>query len=57
LSTPLAAMLALVIGAVLTYSATKATASVARGGVFLRWMLAVFAAYVALISLPVLVGM
>jgi len=57
LSTPLAAILALALGSSLTYAATRATASVAKGKVFLRWMLAVFVAYVALIALPVLVAM
>ena len=57
MSTPIAFILALSIGGTLTFSATKATASVMKGRTFLRWMLAVFAAYVALISLPVLVGL
>jgi len=56
-STPIAFILALSIGGTLTFAATQATASVMKGRTFLRWMLAVFAAYVALISLPVLVGL
>ena len=57
LSRPLAFLLALAIGASLTFAATRATASVTKGRIFLHWMLAVFVAYVALISLPVLVGL
>lgn len=57
MSTPIAFILALGIGGSLTFAATRATASVTQGRTFLRWMLAVFAAYVALISLPVLVGL
>ena len=57
MSTPIAFILALAIGGSLTFAATKATASVTQGRTFLRWMFAVFVAYVALISLPVLVGL
>lgn len=56
MSTPLAVLLAVMTGALLTFGATRATASVHRGKVFLRWMLVVFATYVALISLPVIVA-
>lgn len=51
--TLVAVFLALVVGALLTFSATRATACVQRGGAFLRWMLVVFAAYLVLITLPV----
>ena len=54
--TTLAVLLALGVGALLTFGAARATASVQRGGVFLRWMLVVFATYLALITLPVVVA-
>jgi hypothetical protein len=54
--TPLAVLLAVLVGGLLTFGATRATANVHRGKVFLRWMLVVFATYVALISLPVVVA-
>lgn len=54
--TPLAILLALGIGALLTWGATRATASVQHGPRFLRWMVVVFVTYLALISLPVAVG-
>jgi len=44
------------IGVLLTFGASRATASVHRGQTFLRWMVIVFVAYLALISLPVLVA-
>jgi predicted benzoate:H+ symporter BenE len=53
---PLAVLVAVAAGALLTFGATRATATVHRGKVFLRWMLVVFATYVALISLPVIVA-
>ncbi len=56
MSTTLAVLLALAVGALLTFGASRATASVRRGGTFLRWLLVVFAAYVALITLPVFVA-
>jgi len=56
MSTLLAVLLALAVGALLTFGATRATASVHRGKAFLRWLLVVFAAYVALITLPVVVA-
>jgi hypothetical protein len=56
MSTFLAVLTALTVGALLTFGATRATASVHRGKVFLRWMLVVFATYVALITLPVMLA-
>lgn len=51
-----ALILVLTLGGFLTFSATRATASVERGGVFLRWMLVVFAMYLALITLPLIMA-
>lgn len=53
MSIPVALALVLTIGALLTFAATRATASVKEGPLFLRWMLVVFVTYLALISLPV----
>ena len=57
MSTPVAISAALFVGALLTYGASRATASVSRGTVFLRWMIAVFITYLALISLPVVASL
>lgn len=51
-----AVLLVLVLGALLTFGATRATASVQDGKLFLRWMLVVFVMYLVMISLPVLVA-
>jgi hypothetical protein len=56
MSLPLALLLVILSGALLTYGASRATATVSTGPVFLRWMIAVLVTYLALISLPVLVG-
>lgn len=56
MSTPLAVLLTVVIGALLTWGATRATANVLNGKVFLRWMVLVFITYLALITLPVALG-
>ena len=56
MSTPLAILLTVVIGALLTWGATRATANVLNGKVFLRWMVLVFITYLALITLPVALG-
>jgi len=53
MSTPVAVPLALLVGALLTFGATRATARVKDGKAFLRWMVVVFVAYLALITLPV----
>ena len=57
MGTSVAALLALLLGSLLTFAATQATASVTRGRVFVRWMVLVFLAYVLLIGLPIVVGM
>jgi len=56
MSSFLAVLLALGVGALLTFGATRATASVQRSGAFLRWMMVVFATYLALITLPVVLA-
>ena len=56
MTTPVAVLLALVVGSLLTYGATRATASVHQGRTFLRWMVVVFATYLALITLPVVIA-
>ena len=56
MSTPVAVLIALSVGALLTFGATRATASVHRGKAFLRWLLVVFVTYLALITLPVVVA-
>lgn len=56
MNTPLAVLLALAVGALLTFAAARATATVQRGQVFIRWMLVVFATYLALITLPVVLA-
>lgn len=56
MSPPFAVLLALATGALLTFGATRATANVQKGRLFLRWMLVVFGAYLALITLPVLLA-
>lgn len=56
MSTPLAVIVTVVIGALLTWGATRATANVLNGKVFLRWMVLVFITYLALITLPVALG-
>ena len=57
MGTALAVLFVLAIGSALTFAATRATANVKRGALFLRWMMVVFAAYLALISLPMLFGL
>ncbi len=56
MSTALAILLVLGVGALLTFGATRATANVQRGRTFLRWMVVVFVTYLALITLPVVIG-
>ncbi|MCG6957931.1 MAG: hypothetical protein LJF04_18215 [Gemmatimonadetes bacterium] len=51
-----AVLVVLSVGALLTFSATRATATVDEGPVFLRWMLVVFAMYLALITLPLMMA-
>jgi len=56
MSTPLAVLLAVAVGGLLTFGATRATANVLNGKLFLRWMVVVFVTYLALIMLPVAIG-
>jgi hypothetical protein len=56
MTTLLAVFLAFAVGASLTFGATRATASVHQGKIFLRWMMVVFATYAALIALPVVLA-
>lgn len=56
MNTFVAVLLALAVGSLLTFGATRATASVHQGRTFLRWMVVVFATYLALITLPVVIG-
>ena len=56
MSTTLAVLSAVGIGALLTFGATRATANVLNGKLFLRWMVVVFITYLALITLPVALG-
>ena len=56
MSVPLAVLLVLGVGVLLTFGATRATASVREGRTFLRWMVVVFVTYLVLISLPVVAG-
>lgn len=43
-------------GGALIFSATRATATVGEGTAFVKWMLAVFVAFIALASIPLLAG-
>ncbi|HSM06450.1 MAG TPA: hypothetical protein VK858_17640 [Longimicrobiales bacterium] len=52
----LAVTVVLILGAALVFSATRATATVSDGGRFVRWMLVVFACFLALAALPVLLS-
>ena len=56
MTTPLAVILAVAVGALLTFGATRATANVLNGKLVLRWMVVVFVTYLALITLPVALG-
>ena len=56
MGTFVAVALTIAVGVLLTLAATRATATVKDGRAFVKWMLAVFATYLALISLPVFMG-
>lgn len=56
MSVPLAIVLVLGLGSVLVFGATRATATVEEGRTFIRWMVVVFAAFLVLASLPVVVS-
>lgn len=47
---------AIVAGGGLIFFATRATATVGQGTTFVKWMLAVFAAFIVLASIPLLAG-
>ena len=49
-------LLVLAVGVLLVIGSARATESVARGPVFVRWMIVVFAAFLALASIPILAG-
>lgn len=49
-------LVVLVVGVLLVLGASRATANVTEGPVFVRWMLLVFATFLALASIPLLAG-
>lgn len=53
---PLAVSLVVALGVALSYAATRATATVEEGHVFIRWMLVVFVCFLLLASLPVVIA-
>lgn len=57
MSTPLAVLIVVLAGGSLIYAATRAAQSVREGPVFLRWMVVVFACFVILAALPVILGL
>ena len=57
MSTLVALLLVVALGVGLTLAATRATASVEDGPVFVRWMVVVFVTFLALITLPVVVAL
>lgn len=44
------------VGVVLIAGASRATVSVSDGPVFVKWMMVVFAAFLALAAIPIFVG-
>lgn len=49
-------LLAVAAGLTLIFGAIRATSAVGRGSDFVKWMLVVFAAFIALASIPLLAG-
>ena len=49
-------LLAVVAGLALIFGAIRATSAVGRGSDFVKWMLVVFGAFIALASIPLLAG-
>lgn len=49
-------LLVTAVGGLLILGSANATASVTRGPVFVRWMIVVFVAFLALASIPLLAG-
>lgn len=56
MNTTVAVAIVLILGATLVYSASRATSHVEEGGRFVRWMLVVFACFLVLASLPILLS-
>ena len=56
LTVPIAIALVLVLGGTLIFSATRATASVEDGTRFIKWMLVVFACFLILAALPIVIA-
>lgn len=53
---PVAVAIVVGLGLALIYAATRATATVDQGPVFLRWMLMVFVCFIVLAALPVVIA-
>jgi len=53
---PVAVAIVVGMGLALIYAATRATATVDQGPVFLRWMLMVFVCFTVLAALPVVIA-
>lgn len=49
-------LIVLVVGALLILGSARATGSVTDGSVFVRWMILVFVAFLALAAIPMLAG-
>ena len=56
MNTYVAVGIVLALGGTLVYSASRATAHVEEGGRFVRWMLVVFACFLILASLPIILS-
>lgn len=56
MNSTLAVGIVIVLGATLVYSASRATSHVEEGGRFVRWMLVVFACFLVLASLPIILS-
>ena len=57
MSAAIAVPIVLLLGVALTWGAIRATATVQRGRSFLRWMIVVFVVYLAMLSLPMAMGL
>jgi hypothetical protein len=55
-NTTLAVGIVIVLGATLVYLASRATSHVEEGARFVRWMLVVFACFLVLASLPIILS-
>lgn len=56
MNSTLAVGIVVALGATLVYSASRATSHVEEGGRFVRWMLMVFACFLILASLPIVLS-